>query len=277
MAQLTATFETGINGNNILATDSGSANAWDSMSVLGGNVATYDNTHPAHGSLGGKFDNTVAPASNSLAVWQASFGTVTEHWGRVYIYITANPAATFRLVELRSGGIGGAFACSVRVDSNGKIALADNTATTTGLTAISLNQPIRIEFHIIHSATIGQMEAKLFNTKDSTTVDDTITSAATHNTLASVDTIGFGLGGGGSAGPIWMDDIVANALSYPGPAVVSVTTVINSGGSPLTNLDRDLFNVRGPDRQNAFSSVPSIVPAPRVGPPPGIPRENLDW
>jgi hypothetical protein len=80
---------------------------------------------------------------------------------------------------------------------------------------------VRIEWHLIHSVTVGQIEIKLFNNPDSATPTETKTGTANHNNAASTTTMKFGSIGGASTGTYWLDNIVAGAASYPGPASVT--------------------------------------------------------
>src|SRR6185503_11947241 len=97
---------------------------------------------------------------------------------------------------------------NVRATRSGGVAV-DTTAS------ISLNQWVRIEWHLIHSTTVGQWELKLFNNPDSATPTETATSAANLDTGANVTDLRIGLYGGPNAlGPIWLDNIVAGATSY---------------------------------------------------------------
>src|SRR6266545_5839646 len=96
MATLTATFEAGTNGNNILATDPGSASAWDAVTIVNNTgrppTAKYDTTHVGHGSLAAKID--VGSTDVAYCEWSAAFGTQTDHYGRLYLYLTAYPVST---------------------------------------------------------------------------------------------------------------------------------------------------------------------------------------
>lgn len=212
MAEATANFELGSDGSSILAADPGSATAWDSVQT-NGNSLTYSNTH-AYGSLSAKFDNTVSPGASNQLTWSTGIGALTDWYGRVYLYATANPAGgSYRLI------VDGNNNFPLFVNASGTVSMLDQGgfAVTTG-TAISLNQWVRLEWHWINSATVGQVELKLFNSPDSTSPTDTQTSGANRNTSASTTQLSFGLSsGGGDAGPIWLDNIVAGATSYPGP------------------------------------------------------------
>jgi hypothetical protein len=213
MAQLTANFALGTNGNAILAADPGSANAWDAVLTTGSGTVTYDNTHTtgyspemAKITLGGQ----------AQTKWSTALGTVTDHYGRLYWYQTASG----NFLDVLRMGSSGSFAAGLIADNNSstKLALYDagSTVQATSATTIPVNQLIRIEWHIIHSATVGQLEAKIFLTPDSSTPDETFATAATLNTLASANEILFGavVDRGQSW---WIGDVVANATAYPGP------------------------------------------------------------
>lgn len=217
MSEATANFELGVNGNDILVADAGSATAWDSRQNNdgGGNTLKYDNVH-VYGSLAAKFDNSGAPSSACVMGWSTGIGTLTDHYGRVYLYATANPVGgSWRI------GRDGNNNFPIFINANGTVTMNDQggvAVTTTA--AIGLNQWVRIEYHWINSLTVGQVELKLFNSPDSSTPTETQTSAANRNTSASTTSLEFGLGGGQTtAGAIWLDNIVAGATSYPGPFV----------------------------------------------------------
>jgi hypothetical protein len=221
MADLTADFELGVNGSNILTTDPGSATAWDLITKVNGTgtaIALYDNAQAALGVLSGKFGGT-GGTGRGYAEWSTALGTITDHYGRLYLYLTANPAATLSMIQFGQGATRGA---RIDITTAGKLAGFDNPAAalfTTFTNAIALNQWVRIEWHIIHSATIGQGEVKLFNNAASATPTETQTGPANKNTLANVTHAMFGVGVAGTAQnmAIWLDNIVANATAYPGP------------------------------------------------------------
>jgi len=219
VAQATSTFETGVNGSDILTTDPGSATPWDvRLNAGGGNTITYDNAH-AYGVLSGKFDRTASDSAACRMEWTTGIGTLTDWYGRVYIYATANPAGSYRVVRDLTGG-----SFIVFVTSSGTIQSYDTVGGLlyTTATSIGLNQWVRVEWHWIHSATVGQGELKLFNSPDSSTPTETKTSTATFNTGVNTSNVSFGLSDGGpGAGPIWLDNVVAGAPGYPGPFITA--------------------------------------------------------
>jgi hypothetical protein len=213
---ISSDFETGVVGNTISTADAGSPTAWDIVTISAGGTLTYDNTYAASGRLSAKCVQAGTPGQVGVR-WNAPFGTQTDHYGRVYLYAQSYPSTFVRPVSALSGASTGAF---LRLNNLGQLQILDSTntllATTTA--AIILNQWVRAEWHMIHSATVGQIEAKLFNNPYSAVATETITSAANLNTLASADRIAFGHFGDSPAGyTFWVDSPIAAAAIYPGP------------------------------------------------------------
>ncbi len=221
MAQATADFEAGTLAATIATTDTGSANAWNAVFVpSGGGGLTYDNTHVAHGSKAAKIV-TGNPGSTGTLEWSSgTLGTISPHFfGRIYLWTSANPLTNVvTLVHVRSGSNSRG---RVKINLTGKIELTDatNVVQQTSTTSIGLSQWIRVEFHYTMSLTVGQIEVLLFNTADSTTPTETITTAATLN-LAGVGANDCQFSWGTNLNQTaWFDDIVAGAVAYPGPSV----------------------------------------------------------
>lgn len=238
MAVLTADFERGTSGTDILTTDQGSATAFDRRSVGGSSTLKYDTAHSAFGVLGAKF----APVAGGLCYigWNQPLGvTLTNHYGRFYFYAAANPAA---VTPIWNAGKTSDVSRQARFDINadGTIRILDNPATgiQSGSVPIALNQLIRIEYHVIHSASVGQIEVKLFNNPHSNVASEVITSPASWNTGADTDRIIYGYVASDVTWTYWIDNIVANATSYPGPVTIP-TADFNRGadGRNITAAD----------------------------------------
>lgn len=231
---LTADFELGVNGNDVLVADPGSANAWDTRIVPGGTVK-YSNTQKAHGALSAQFDHTASGSAKTLQ-WDTSLGTVTDHYGRFYMFVTAYPTGDTFILDANTVGV--TNNARIRLLTTGALSTFSKSAllnTTTNL--VPLNGWCRIEYHIVHSATVGMVELKLFNTMDSAVATETITSAANNDTNANANGILYGSPDGtGGAWIQYLDDIVANATSYPGPVSTPAATVI------LPSWTRTRFN-----------------------------------
>jgi len=102
---------------------------------------------------------------------------------------------------------------------------ASNSAVFTTTATVTRGQWVRIEWHIIHSATVGFAELKLFNTADSSTATETQTSAANKNFAADCQQAFFGhVGALSDTGFIsYQDNIVMNAAAYAGVAIPTNT------------------------------------------------------
>jgi hypothetical protein len=227
MPQLTATFEAGVNGNTIATSDPGSANAWDAVTIGAGGTLIYSNTQAAHGTLSARF---VSNNNSTRFAWTtASVGPSSAWYGRIYIYFTADPgSSTVRPIDLYDSSDVRCAALLFRVSGPSTVISLRNAAlaeVAVGTVGLPLNQWVRIEWHLINSATTGFFEAKMFST-DSTTALDTITSAATINTGTNTGRTRFG-DTDGSFLTWWMDDILVGAGSYPGPAGVTPSAADN--------------------------------------------------
>ena len=217
MPVLNCGFETGVTGATITTADQGDGDAWDNVTIGANATLVYDTTQVALGAQSGKFTTTQA-SSATFVRWDAKLGTVTDHYTRFYLYATANPGAAYAIVSVMSVGN---LCCALSVLNTSKLRIQDQGAVGIGDTtnAIALNQWVRIEAHFIHSATVGQVELKLFNTATSDTATETLTTTALQNTRVNADRIRFGIGSSTSAiGPIWIDQVQAGAVAYPGVA-----------------------------------------------------------
>lgn len=235
MAVLTADFERGTNGSTISTGDTGSLTAWNSVNLTGTATGKYDNTQVAHGTLASKFTST--SDSESTLRWTTAMGTPSNHYGRLYLYMTAYAAAgDANFIKTRSAGVDDlyfAFSSTAHFFYlyNGGAQLG--TTTTT----FSLNTWYRIEWHFVHSAAgAGSIEMKIYSSLDSITPIETKTISSL-TTAASADGIFFG-NDRWTWDSYWLDQIVANATAYPGPFPVSTAAPTVSGttsiGSTLT-------------------------------------------
>lgn len=220
MTLLTNGFE-GIapSGTTITTGNSGgvSGTAFDTVTIGTGCAVTSDTAHAAHGILSGNFSSTGTSASAFVA-WTTSMGTTTQIWFRGYYYFTANTGANFTLWRVLNGATLGA---GVNLLTSGSLRFVDtNSATIFSTTAtIPLNQWWRIEGFVVASATVGQVELKLFKSPDATTPDETDTSAATQNTGTQFTVYRWGIAANSiNIGPFWVDDMGLSNTGYIGPS-----------------------------------------------------------
>ena len=203
MADFTATFEAGVNGNSITtAGGEASATAWDDVV----NTPKYSNAQAAHGTLSCEIS-----VNDQTCRWTMSS---SDHYGRVYLYLTIDNGANYNgIVTFATPGP----QPSIFVEaSTRKLLCANGANLQAGAQVLPLNQWFRFEYHFVNSTTVGLVEAKLFLTPDSSTPTETITLSS-QNTSTSTSEVQFGCRNGTLLGNMYLDDIVANATSYPGP------------------------------------------------------------
>lgn len=228
MTLLSNSFEGGTNGTSITHANSGgtSGTAFDFVTVGTGGTCQYSNTQAAHGSLSCNVA-TGSTATGTSFGWTTTFGTPTQAWFRCYLFFTANPATSCRFYTTTNTS--GTGLARWLVNSSGKIVVQNDAGSNiTGMTStnsIPLNAWFRVEGMMILSATVGQVETKLYLTPDSTTADETDTSAATQATLTgTISGWQFGpVAAVANQGPIFIDDVALSSTGYPLPVVNTIT------------------------------------------------------
>jgi hypothetical protein len=224
MAVCNAGFELGASGATIAQADRGDGDAWENISTPAGGTLVYDTTHAALGAQSMKVATGATSGANFVA-WTTRLGTLTDHYGRFYLWIDGAPASNVIGAAAFSGA---SLAARIILNTSRKVLLQDQAAATqaTSTNAVPIGQWVRIEYHVVHSTTVGQIELKLFNTATSSTPTETLTTSASLNTLASADRVRFGMPAGvANQAAFWMDQIQAGATAYPGPASVGLPSL----------------------------------------------------
>jgi hypothetical protein len=240
---LTADFEKGAHGSTILVGDAGSADAWDTAFKPSVAQLRYSNAQKL-GALAAEILTTTA--QGPFLQWSVGkFGTQTEHWGRCYIYFTANPSSTLRLMTCASGA---GLCAGIVINTDGTFSILDSAGavvyTSASPVVLSLNKWMRLEWRIKHSTSAGFVELIVYgvgtDNPDSTSGGRNLLASGM-NTRADSDRILFGvLLNAANIGPFWVDEIVAAATSFPGPRSISSTALV--GKSALV-LSGDLFTL----------------------------------
>jgi hypothetical protein len=230
---LTNNAEGGADGVTVTTGNSGGAsgNAWDAVTIGTGATVTYDNDHAHGGSLAYKF---LSGSTRTDVNWtSASVGTETEVWGRLYLWLVANPAAELALLRVRSG----ASQCArLALTTSGTIVIrnAANGVAGTQTNAVATGQWVRVEFRVLASTTVGQIDVRLYNSAESAT--PTESTALTGLVLtASLNEINWGPVGGTAGETYWLDDLVLNDTGFPGPTAGPSGTGTITGAGSLTS------------------------------------------
>lgn len=194
---LANSFDAGTNGATISTADTGSGDPVTVVNIGAGAGAVYDNTH-TRGAEALKLTNP-ATAVNTLIGWDG-LGTFTGNiYFRAFLYFTAYPVSfdvAFSkcwTAALASGP--GLSLGATGSPTPGKL-LPFNAAGTfqnAGASSVSvaLNKFVRVEWRIYPSATVGELEWKLFNDADAETPDDRAILTGL-NTAANIDRVDFG-------------------------------------------------------------------------------------
>jgi len=220
MADFTAGFETGVVGNNIKSSDAGDASPWSAGSPDTTEFA-YDDAHVFVGALAAKVTFT---GTAIRPFWDLT--ATADHFGRQYLYFTANPSGSpLPIIQAEDSGVARLIRLDIRNDGTVRLINAPASTDISTTATIALNQFIRLEWHFVHNASSGIMEARLFNDPYSITPTETLTSGSC-DTGTSCRYLIFAAPVTGGTVTYWTDAIVANAASYPGPA----------GGPPALSL-----------------------------------------
>lgn len=230
MTQWRQNFEAGVtDGTDITTANSvgPAVTGFDSIVGLSGNVV-YSTTQAHHQTFSCKI-STGLTTNNPAVLWSTGIGALTDFYGRVYIYFTANPGGS---IDLFTGNNGAGGSMRIRITNAGKLAILDGGNTQQAITtnSISLNQWVRYEFHTVCNASTGSVELKLFNTPDSTIATETI-NATNINTNTQADTYRFGMRtNSASVTAFYLDDIAIDSAAYPGvaPSMPRITHSLDS-------------------------------------------------
>ena len=215
---LTANFSLGLNGATIATTDAGDDDKWVTVANAGtGGSVVYDNSLPLPWGSGQHAKFTMGSVVGDKSLKWNLIHNERDHSGRFYVYLPANPGALTTLMFLVGDG---GFPARIYLQTNGKMILTDSTGggILTMTNAIPLNAWSRVEYHVVHSTTVGSLEVKLYTDPQSLTPTETAIITG-KNTKNYADTIQFGFAGGGAAAGnvLRMAGIVADAAEYPGP------------------------------------------------------------
>lgn len=235
MASKENTLEGGTDAVTISNANSGGASgdAFSNVGIGTGCVNEYDTLRASHGSVSAHL--TVGGTSAEVRVGWASLGSVPEVFTRFYLWLPSAPA----LPVLVNRFINAAFSTSSAieiVDSGGPKLRLYNAGLGSGVNgAVNVTRDawVRIEVRILCNATTGILEAKLFNTPESSTPDETVTRTNI-NTSTNVEFVQFGVTQAVTNRELWLDSIKYDTAAYPGPF---------SPGAPAAVARRSLLGV----------------------------------
>lgn len=174
MTTLANNFDGGTSGTTVTTGNSGGSSGDAFNSVTTGTAATiaFDNAQAHSGTLALKAA-TGATSTTTFVQWTLSDGVI---WGRVYSYsTTATPANTNIIRFLNTTST---ILWTIRENTNQKLAFLYGSGTLggTGATSFTLNAWVRYEFCV--DAANGNGWVALFNTTDSESPSEVISTVA---------------------------------------------------------------------------------------------------
>jgi hypothetical protein len=245
MAELTANFDLGTNGQEITTSDPGDASPWD---VVNKNDSISYDESPAIGVNSAHFLTTGGGGTAHLR-WESSFGTQTEYYGRVCVYREAFPAIAYLAANVyqRTGGTGTSWQWGIT--STGKIEVYNQAAglIATSTATIPLDAWWRVEYYANHST--DTLEVRYYTDAMSETLTETVCSGGSKSIAADAES--FDIGIQALTESTWMDAVVTKATDWPGPPLAlagprrfagplrlgtSPTTLLTSTGRSLIEM-----------------------------------------
>jgi len=211
---LTANAEGGVQGATVGTGEAGSGDPWDS--IVGTPLITYDDEH-AHGTRAYRVTLSGTTTAQQL-VWGSSVGTVTEMWGRLYLWSAAHPADNrFGLIRMMNGG-SQAARLIYQVDGTLQLSDAGNGPEITTSATVATGQWVRIEWRVQFVAVGAAVEIRLYNDAESTVATEVVSGTAI-GIGAACDSVQVGafLNALPCTWDGWLDDIEINDTGFPGP------------------------------------------------------------
>jgi hypothetical protein len=234
-APLSNTFEGGTDTTTITTGNSGGASgdAFNTVTIGASATLTFSATHAAHGGLGMQIVQPVTAVS-TFVDWTAVGGGTADTFFRIYVYRTANGSAKGYIMAARTTT--GTATAYLAIGTTGLVECQNPAGgvLALGSVPIGLNQWVRIEWRVKSSTTVGEVEWRLYNTADSTTITET--QSATGAVLgATTDQIRWGTPSTPqpASDTSWYDDLAVSTAGWIGPA--------GQAGPPSVNPDYTTF------------------------------------
>lgn len=227
MAQLTNSFEGGTNTTTLTAgsggNTGGSSGSFFDVVTATGEIVEFSTNQAAHGNLSAVVQTGTSGIANFG--WSTSWGTQTNTFGRIYVYLTGAPNVSDSFIEHQSSGT---FACGIQITTGQNILIQDaNFATVHQMAStIPLDQWVRIEWNLVSGLSTGQIIVNYYATKDSNTATESYTSTAAQAFLASCTEVTFGWNFSHPSQPsTYIDDVGLSTTGFLGPVnTLSITT-----------------------------------------------------
>jgi len=179
---LANSFEGGGDGTTLTTGNTGGAsgNAFDLVNASGGRE--FDTGITINDAVSALLTGGVT--ESPFLRWDStSWPGASEVWFRMYFRASDPTPATNMVIAAFKEANGSTTGCDVRLTTEGRIQLrAPFTERYLSTYAMSANTPVRLEVHVVSSATVGRIEARLFYgaNLNGATPDESFGSASTN-------------------------------------------------------------------------------------------------
>jgi hypothetical protein len=215
---LANTFEGGTDGVTISAANSGGASG-DAFGTVVGTQIVFSAASAMHGGMGMKVDNP--GATTTYAPWTGLGALTVRTFFRVYIRLSTTPVtngwyfgAMRDAADLEFGGLVITTGGVVQARNNAN----SNIAATGGTVLVNIGSHFRLEWAVLPGLTTGELEWKLYNTPDSTTVTDTSGNDTGLAFRADLGGIRWGSKATAPTGIMEFDDLAVSTVDWIGPS-----------------------------------------------------------
>lgn len=215
------TFEGGTDETLITTGNSGGAsgNAFDAV-TSGTTTLTFDTARAKSGSFSMRVDSAASPVVGH-ADWTGLGSLTSSVYFRSYVYMATQDGSAndyFFRAQTAASGACAKFAIGPLGIVRAYDASETEIAAAQGTVAISIGSWARLEWRVLASTTVGQVEWRLFNSPDAAT--PTETKQATGLVLgANLDKCQFGIVDTTAPASYtkWMDDLAVSTGGWIGP------------------------------------------------------------
>lgn len=216
-------------------TGTATAASWgfDSLANASGATLVYDTTVFANGTSSVKITQSTGAV---FAQWSSTtLGSLTDHYGEIYLYLTALPSASNHIVSgVTSGSVQG---WAIDVTSTGTVILrnAANTNVKATTSTLPLNQWVRLEWHITQASGTGTFQLQVYTAANGTSVtEDTGVITSDYGLNTSSVQVGAKLTGTATMPAFYVDDVAIATGAWIGPQGSAVVA------NPTVNVGPDL-------------------------------------
>lgn len=240
MTSISWNAEGGSDGTALTTANSGGASgtAWDTCQRGTNATNEFDTATAAVGSLS-VLIATGATSTTAYNRWNGAITTLwasglTTHYGRLYVRLSALPAADRTIVEfLDTTAATNRANIRIRTDGTVRLRNAANGTVATSVTTLSINTWYRLEYRIDGSTT-GAYELHIYSGSSTTALEDIV--GGTANFGGTIGAAGYGYVSAVASLPsIWYDGIQINDVALPGPESSGTTVAVGQATETSTS------------------------------------------